>query len=493
MLRFSFRQQVMAGFAVSLILVFIVGILSYTSIRQLENDSDMVDHTQKVIKTSSSLLQLMIDAETGMRGFGATSKVVFLDPYNAALPGIAADLNALKNLIQDNPIQVRRTDSLTQLVNDQLNIMKLNIETRSSKGLDFMVQNNMFLSGKHNMDQIRGLIDRLKNTESDLLAVRKTSSRNAATRAIAVIIGGSAIFLIIILVLFFYIQATFEQQKKIENEITVTNGELEKVLDENKAKNWLLTGTGFLNDKMQGQQSERELAENILKEICNYTGALAGTFYLYDDDNRQLELYSAYAFDDPGAIKKSISLDEGWLGQAAADKRAAVIKGKINQGLRLGSSFIQQDVESFIVPFYYDKQLKGVFEIAFSDLKSAVKDYLGLTADAIGITVNTAQARTIMHNLLAQVQQQAEELEAQQEEMRVTNEELMSKTEMLQASEEELRVQQEELRTTNVELEEKAALLEEKNQAIEEARNAITIKAQELETTGKYNRNFWPI
>ena len=491
MLKFSFRQQVMAGFAVSILLVFIVGILSYTSIHQLENDSDMVDHTQKVIKTSSNLLQLMIDAETGMRGYGATNKPVFLDPYNAALPGITSDLNTLKGLIQDNPIQVRRTDSLSQLVNDQLNILKLNIDTRATKGLDYMVQNNMFLSGKHNMDQIRGLIDHLKNTESTLLSLRKTSSRNAATRAVNIIVGGSTTFLIIIIILFFYIQRTFEKQKKIEKEITIANGELEKVLDENKAKNWLLTGTGLLNERMQGQQGEKELSGNIIKKLCKYTEAAAGTFYLYNKNLEALELYASCAVNDLAALKTTVKLSEGWLGQAAEDQRSVVVKGKLNENLNISSSIIADNaLESFIVPFYYDKKLKGVIEIAYKQLTDPVKDYILLVSDIIGIAINTAQARTITQELLMQVQQQAEELEAQQEEMRVTNEELMSKTEMLQASEEELRVQQEELRTTNVELEEKASLLEEKNQAIEEARSAITIKAQELETTGKYKSEF---
>src|ERR1700761_5802717 len=107
MLKFSFKQQVFTGFAISIVLVLIVGILSYNSITQLESDSNMVEHTQKVIKTSNNLLQLMIDAETGMRGYVATNRTVFLDPYNSALPGISSDLNELKTLIDDNPIQVR--------------------------------------------------------------------------------------------------------------------------------------------------------------------------------------------------------------------------------------------------------------------------------------------------------------------------------------------------------------------------------------------------
>jgi CHASE3 domain sensor protein len=81
MLKFSFKQQVFAGFAISVLLVLLVGVLSYKSIHQLESDSTMVEHTQKVIKTSDNLLQMVIDAETGMRGYVATNDKVYLEPY----------------------------------------------------------------------------------------------------------------------------------------------------------------------------------------------------------------------------------------------------------------------------------------------------------------------------------------------------------------------------------------------------------------------------
>ncbi|WP_121809773.1 response regulator [Mucilaginibacter kameinonensis] len=492
MLKFSFRQQVLAGFVVSIILVFIVGILSFNSLRQFEEDNSWVEHTQKVIHTSTGLLQELVDAETGMRGYGATSKKVFLDPYNAALPKIADDLNALKDMVRDNPVQVKRVDSINKLVKEQLLILKTNIETRESQGLDYMVQRNMFLNGKENMDEIRMLIDHMTNTEERLLGNRKESSQEASTFAKIVIACGSLIFLFIILLLFFYIQKTFDQQKKIEEEIRVANVELEKVLADNEAKNWLLTGISQLNERMQGQQVEKELAGNIISEVCNYTEAAAGTLYLYNESVDRLELYASYAFQNPDFLKKTVQLAEGWLGQVAKDGKSAVIKGRVNDRLELSSSIIRSELsESFIVPFFFDKKLKGVMEVAFSgELENNDKQYITAVTDLIAIAVNTSQARTIMHDLYEETQQQAEELEAQQEELRVTNEELVQKTEELQASEEELRVQQEELRTTNAELEEKASLLEEKNQAIEEARQAINLKVDELETTGKYKSEF---
>ncbi|MDR6944632.1 response regulator [Mucilaginibacter pocheonensis] len=492
MLNFSFRQQVLAGFIVSIILVLAVGILSYNSIRKFEEDDEWVEHTQKVINTSEDLLQQLVDAETGMRGFAATGNNAFLEPYQAALPNVTAYLDSLQELIRDNPIQHKRVDSIKKLVTSQLLILKNNIETRKNNGLDYMLQNHMFLNGKENMDNIRMINAHLISTENRLLALRKENSQAASHTIVTVIVSGSIVFLIVILILFFYIQSTFDRQKKIEDEIKIANTELNKVIAENEAKNWLLTGSGKLNDTMQGQQSEKELSGNILTEVCAYTKAAAGTLYLYNETNERLEFYASYAFHDPGFIKKTIQLSEGWIGQVAKDQKAAVVKGKLNEKLDLESSVIKETLtENIIIPFFFDKKLKGVMEIAYaSELNKNSYDYLMAVANDIGIAVNTAQARTIMHDLFEETQQQAEELEAQQEEMRVTNEELMNKTEMLQASEEELRVQQEELRTINAELEEKASLLEEKNQAIEQARAAINLKVDELETTGKYKSEF---
>lgn len=492
MFKLSFRRQVFAGFSVSILLVFIVGILSFNSINQLEDDTVMVDHTQKVIKTATNLLQQLTYAETGMRGYSAAQKKVLLDTYNAALPAIDADLRELKNLIAGSPTQVKRVETLTALVDSQLNILKVNIETRDSQGLEYMVQHNMFVNGKKNMDDIRKIITNVIDTENKLLADRKASSSASSKNAMVFIVVGSIVFLLIIMVLFYYIQRAFAEQKKIEEEIKIANIELGKVLAENEAKNWLLTGTGLLNEKMQGQQTERGLSENILTEVCKYSNALTGTLYLYNEAEDKLDFYASYAFANLSSIKKTVKLSEGWIGQVAKDGKAAVIKGTLNDKLDLESSIINDVlVESYIVPFFFDKKLKGVMEIAFNEkLEDHNRDYIAIVADDIGIAINTAQARTIMHDLYEETQQQAEELAAQQEEMRVTNEELINKTEMLEASEEELRVQQEELRTINTELEEKASLLEEKNQAIEEARRAINLKVEELETTGKYKSEF---
>jgi signal transduction histidine kinase/DNA-binding response OmpR family regulator/CHASE3 domain sensor protein len=492
MLNFSFRQQVFAGFAASVILVFVVGLLSYRNINQAKEDASMVDHTENVIKTASNLLQLMTDAETGTRGYAATNNKDLLEPYNKALLQISGNLDQLRKLVRDNYLQIKRIDTLISLVEIRLNNLKEQIDARDKKGLEYMIQNQMFVNGKHYMDRIRAVLNHVEETENHLLALRKANSEASSSQALFIIITGSLIFLLIIIVLFYYIQRTFVKQKKIEIEISSANARLETVLAENEKKNWVLTGLSLLNEKMQGEQNERELASNVIAAICNYTNALTGTVYLFNESEEQLEYCSSYAFHDLGALKKTIKLTEGRLGQAAVDQKVSVIKGKLNDKLELATSVIREELtESFVFPFFFDKKIKGVIEIAFRDeLNENVQDYILAVADIIGITFNTAQARAAMQELFEKMQQQAEELSAQQEEMRVTNEELMSKTEKLQSSEEELIAQQEELRAINAELEEKAGLLEERNEAIEEARQAIKLKAEQLETTGKYKSEF---
>jgi CHASE3 domain sensor protein len=353
MLKLNFRTQVLTGFAISIILVFIVGIFSYRSITQLQNNQLEVEKSQQIITASRNVLQHLVDAETGMRGYVATAKPKFLDPYNASLPRINTNLNKLEDLVEDEPQQQSNVSKLVELTNTQLGLLKINVEKREELGLETMVARNMLSNGKNIMDQIRNTITGINVIENKLLQQGRAKTEEAATATIATIGIGSAIFLVIIIVLFFYIQQTFDQQKKIEAEIKNANAELAEVLAENENKNWLLTGMSRLSDRMQGQQTEKELTTNVLTKLCRYTEAVTGTLYLYDKSDEELELYAYHAFHDVKAVKNKIKLSEGWVGQVAKDQQAATIKGRLNDKLQLETSIVSQELaEILIVPFF---------------------------------------------------------------------------------------------------------------------------------------------
>jgi CheY-like chemotaxis protein/signal transduction histidine kinase/CHASE3 domain sensor protein len=491
MLKLSFQQQILAGFIFSLLLVFGVFYFSYTSINSLQKKASIVDHSESVVKSANTVQLLLLNGETGEMGYVATGKDIFLEPYNSSVFRVSAILTELQVLAADNHAQLRNVDSLSRFA--RLKTSELNNIVYVSRlyGLDSARKELAAATGKYDMDKVRFYVKRIVSEENNQLKAKKVSSDNASNVTTDAIIISAIIIVCIVLSLFYYIQMSFRKLQKSEENFRLTNIELTRVLAEDKAKNWLLTGTSLLNEKIQGQQSEAELAGNILTEICGYTGAIRGTFYLHNEETGTLKLSASYAIYTADLLKSAIKFDETILGQAANDKKTVIVRGELNNIPKGTSPSRQNPTESFIVPFFFDKKLTGIMEVAFySEPDRSKKQYILMVADAIGIAINTARARTIMHDLLSRVQQQAKELEAQHDEMRHTNKELLSKTRMLQASQEELKSRQDELRRTNAELEEKADLLSEKNQAIEEARQAIAIKVQELETTSKYKSEF---
>src|ERR1700733_13062017 len=112
MIKFSFRQQVLYGFVISLLLVFAIFYFSYNSINDLRGYERLVEHSETVIKTATSVRSLLLDGETGQRGYVASEKEIYLHPYNESVPKVSPALAQLRTLIADNPVQVKNVDSV---------------------------------------------------------------------------------------------------------------------------------------------------------------------------------------------------------------------------------------------------------------------------------------------------------------------------------------------------------------------------------------------
>ena len=82
--RFNTRTKILLGFSVPMSLLLIICTVVYFSIGELIETSMWVKHTQKVIADGKELEKLMVDMETGERGFLITGKDNFLEPFNQA-------------------------------------------------------------------------------------------------------------------------------------------------------------------------------------------------------------------------------------------------------------------------------------------------------------------------------------------------------------------------------------------------------------------------
>lgn len=71
-----------------------------------------VRRSDQTISRAHQVYRLLVDQETGMRGYLLTSAPGFLEPYRAAGSALPASLTGLRSLVSDSPEQVRRVDQV---------------------------------------------------------------------------------------------------------------------------------------------------------------------------------------------------------------------------------------------------------------------------------------------------------------------------------------------------------------------------------------------
>ena len=106
--RLKTRTKILLGFSVPMSLLVIISSVVYFSIGELIETSKWVKHTQQVITGGKDLEKLMIDMETGQRGFLITGKDNFLEPFNQAQKVWQEKNEELQLLVADNDKQVTR-------------------------------------------------------------------------------------------------------------------------------------------------------------------------------------------------------------------------------------------------------------------------------------------------------------------------------------------------------------------------------------------------
>ena len=74
--------KLFSGFGVVLALMVVISVVVYMSVTSLVQSAKWVNHTHEVIRTGETVGALMVDMETGERGFLIAGKDEYLEPFN---------------------------------------------------------------------------------------------------------------------------------------------------------------------------------------------------------------------------------------------------------------------------------------------------------------------------------------------------------------------------------------------------------------------------
>ncbi len=193
----TISRKIALGFSLPLLILMVIGAVTYRTTAELIDRSALVAHTHEVIETTSQMLQRIVDGETGVRGYVATGAEAFLDPYRAADSDVTRLLQKARELTEDNPTEQKALRELEPLVAERFGHFKELIETRKKQAGDAAFWVEPLGRGKQNMDRIRQVIGGMGDTEHELLRQRDRESRESAKAAVSVIIGGTLLGILV--------------------------------------------------------------------------------------------------------------------------------------------------------------------------------------------------------------------------------------------------------------------------------------------------------
>ncbi|NNM82521.1 MAG: chemotaxis protein [Burkholderiales bacterium] len=179
-----------AGYVIALVMLIVIGILSYRNTTAMIEGGSIRGHTYEVIEALDDLLSSLQNAETGQRGYLLVGEDGYLKPYRDGVSRVNSDMQRLADLISDNSGQEKRLAALRPLIADKMGELAETIDLMRTKGSEAALQIVKTNRGKSEMDDIRNIVGRMKSEEKNLLARRSEFEEKSARTTVGVVTYG---------------------------------------------------------------------------------------------------------------------------------------------------------------------------------------------------------------------------------------------------------------------------------------------------------------
>lgn len=178
----DFRWVLVRAVLLPLILSAALAGLFLWQVYRLTSTATLVEHTDGVISQATTAQKMLIDMETGVRGYLITADRTFLEPYEQAVPRVSPSLNELRRLVSDNEEQGRRLDEVERL-HARWSLYARDVLALKEGGGEYQARVTEG-EGKRLMDAMREQFDAFVGEEETLRDARSQAAQSAVRWAV---------------------------------------------------------------------------------------------------------------------------------------------------------------------------------------------------------------------------------------------------------------------------------------------------------------------
>jgi signal transduction histidine kinase len=225
-MRVTFKTRLYIGFSLAIILCAASGLTSYFLLDKQETQRIWVRKARRMLDTTTRVQGLVIDMETGRRGFRATNQQRFLEPYKVALIQVKPTLAELKKLCADDTELAAEEATLEDHIFRLMAFWQQNGDNASAYTRDYITK--LTDDEKRRMDEIRTIAKALQADETKLLTKRREEHDRLVHYGTLSSSIDSILSEIIIVILIIIISREFRSRRKAQMQLKDTIEELQR-------------------------------------------------------------------------------------------------------------------------------------------------------------------------------------------------------------------------------------------------------------------------
>ncbi len=245
-------------------------LLTHRSVDELVVRAEQRSHALQTQGQLQRLLTLLVDLETGQRGYIITGRYEFLQPYEAASRELRSMYAGLRQQLAEAGSTVAQLQKLDELLQERRQRLAGNVAERERRGEVVLKDIATYQNGRQLMDEIRRVVQGLAQDQQTRIAAAERESQAVQQRsrelARALPMAGGALLGLALLLLW----RERRRRDRAEHALREVNATLEQQVEQRTAalSQALKRIQGFAAELDRGVEAERRrLAREVHDQI----------------------------------------------------------------------------------------------------------------------------------------------------------------------------------------------------------------------------------